>query len=58
MHFVRSLPKAKNTLTGTHDSFGTITVLDVLQGMLDHDREHLGELTQLVADFRTEIQHE
>jgi len=58
MHFVRSLPKAKNALTGTHDSFGTITVLDVLQGMLDHDREHLGELTQLIADFRTEIQHE
>ncbi len=58
VHFVRYLPKAKITLTGTHDSFGTITVLDVLQGMLDHDREHLGELTQLVADFRTEIQHE
>ncbi|HAL61399.1 MAG TPA: hypothetical protein DCP08_03220 [Chloroflexi bacterium] len=55
--FVRSLPQEKITLTGTHDTFGTITVLDVLQGMLDHDREHLGELTQLVADCRTEVQH-
>ena len=58
VHFVRSLPKAKTVLTGTHDTFGTITVLDVLQGMLDHDRGHLGELTQLVADSRTGIQHE
>ena len=57
MHFVRFLPKAKIALTGTHDTFGTITVLDVLQGMLDHDREHLGELTQLVADCQTEIPH-
>lgn len=57
IRFVRSLPKAKIALTGTHDTFGTITVLDVLQGMLDHDREHLGELTQLVADCRTEIPH-
>ena len=58
IHFVRSLPKVKITLTGTHDCFGTITVFDVVQEMLDHDREHLGELTQLVADCRTEIRHE
>ena len=58
IHFVRSLLKAKIILTGTHDCFGTITVLNVVQGMLDHDREHLGELTQLVADYRTEIRHE
>jgi len=58
IHFVRSLPKAKIALTGTHDTFGTINVLHVLQGMLAHDREHLRELTQLVADYRTEIQHE
>jgi hypothetical protein len=42
--FVRMLPEEKLTLTGTHQTFGTITVLDVLQGMLDHDREHLEEL--------------
>lgn len=58
IHLVRSLPKAKMALAGTHDTFGTITVLDVLRGMLDHDREHLGELTQMVADCWTEIQHE
>ncbi|MFQ5343143.1 MAG: DinB family protein [Anaerolineae bacterium] len=54
IHFVRSLPRARIALTGTHDTFGTITVLDVLQGMVDHDREHLKELTRLVADCQTQ----
>ena len=47
--FVRALPEAKLTLTGTHQTFGTITVPDVLQGMLDHDREHLEELKGYAA---------
>lgn len=58
VHFVRSLPRPKIALAGTHDTFGTITVLDVLQGMLDHDKHHWGELTELVADCRAEIQQE
>ena len=44
IEFVRSLPEDKLILTGTHQTFGTITVLDVLQSMLDHDQEHLAEL--------------
>jgi hypothetical protein len=44
IEFVRSLPEDKLTLTGTHQTFGPITVLDVLQSMLDHDQEHLAEL--------------
>jgi hypothetical protein len=47
--FVRALPEDKLTLTGTHRTFGTITVLDVLQGMLDHDHEHLEELKGYTA---------
>lgn len=46
--FVRTLPEDKLTLTGTHQTFGPITVLDVLRGMLDHDREHLQELKPYV----------
>jgi hypothetical protein len=49
INFVRALPEDKLTLTGTHQTFGTITVLDVLQGMLDHDRKHLEELQQYAA---------
>jgi hypothetical protein len=44
--FVRALPEEKLALTGTHRTFGPITVLDVLQGMLAHDREHLEELKE------------
>lgn len=58
VQFVRSLPEGRTRLTGTHDTFGTITVLDVLQQMLDHDKHHWGDLTELVADCRAEIQQE
>jgi hypothetical protein len=51
IEFVRSLPEDKLTLTGTHQTFGTITVLDVLQSMLEHDREHLAELKHMAAAF-------
>lgn len=44
--FVRSLPEEKWLLTGTHATSGTITMLDVLRIMLDHDREHLAELDE------------
>jgi hypothetical protein len=46
IEFVRALPEDKLTLTGTHQTFGLITVLDVLQSMLDHDQEHLAELKE------------
>ena len=49
LDFVLALPEDKLNLTGTHKTFGVITVLDVLRGMLDHDREHLVELKGYVA---------
>ena len=49
LEFVRVLPETGLELTGTHATFGPITVLDVLQIMLTHDREHLAELQQMVV---------
>lgn len=49
---VRALPAEKYTLTGTHDSFGTITVLDVLGHMLDHDQEHLQHLKGVLQQYK------
>jgi hypothetical protein len=51
--FVRALPEEKWSLAGTHAAFGRITLLDVLQMMLDHDREHLQHLQQMVGEYRT-----
>jgi hypothetical protein len=48
LDFVRVLPVEALALTGTHETQGVITVLDVLQVMVDHDREHLQELTGMV----------
>jgi hypothetical protein len=48
--FVRALPEAIMGLTGTHRTFGQITVLDYLRIALEHDQEHLKDLdTMLVA---------
>jgi hypothetical protein len=49
LEFVQTLPETRLELTGTHATFGPITVLDVLQIMLNHDREHLVELQQMVV---------
>lgn len=49
---VRALSEEEWLLTGTHDSFGTITVGSVLQVMLNHDREHLEHLKQLIEGYR------
>ena len=49
--FVRALPEEKWSLTGTHATFGTITVLSVLQVMLNHDREHFQHLEELVEGY-------
>jgi hypothetical protein len=51
--FVRALPEDAWVLTGTHAAFGTITVLDVLQMMLDHDLEHLRYLEQAISRYGT-----
>ncbi len=47
---VRALPEEAWSLTGTHTTFGEITVLSVLQTMLRHDREHLQHLEQLMEE--------
>lgn len=52
--YVRALPEEKLSLTGTHATFGTITVSDVLQMMLDHDREHLESLEKVITEYRTQ----
>lgn len=47
--FVQALPEDKFALTGTHKTFGPITISDYLQVDLDHDREHLRDLEAMVA---------
>jgi hypothetical protein len=46
---VNNIPEHARSLTGTHAAFGTITVLDVLRMMLDHDQEHLQHLQQILT---------
>lgn len=54
IHFVRALPEEAFLLTGTHEKFGTMTVLDILQIMFDHDREHIEHLQTLLIQYKTE----
>lgn len=56
--FVRALPEEKWSLSGTHATFGTITVGSVLQGMLGHDREHLQHLEQLIEEYQALTPHD
>ena len=57
LDFVRALPVEALALTGTHETQGVITVLDVLQVMVDHDREHLQELTGMVNQLKGEAKN-
>jgi hypothetical protein len=57
LDFVRGLSLEALALTGTHETQGTITILDVLQVMVDHDREHLQELTGLVNILKGEAKN-
>ncbi len=50
--FFRTLPDDKLSLTGDHATFGAITVPDYLRIGLDHDREHLQELEQMLAEYK------
>jgi hypothetical protein len=47
--FVLALPPEALQRTGRHQTRGVMTILDVLQLMLEHDQEHLQELSQLVS---------
>lgn len=46
---LRTFPEAAWSFTGTHARFGTVGLTDVLRLMLDHDRQHIDRLEQLVA---------
>ncbi len=46
--FVRSLSSDRLSRTGSHRTFGETTVLDYLKVDLDHDREHLADLTEML----------
>lgn len=54
VHFVKILSDERLLLNGTHATFGEMTVLDLLQLMLDHDQEHLQELRESVNLYRQE----
>lgn len=56
INFIRALPEEKRSFTGTHATFGTITLLNVLQMMLEHDREHLTHLDQALSEYRASTQ--
>jgi hypothetical protein len=47
--FVRSLSQERLSRTGSHRTFGEITVLDYLNVDLDHDREHLADLKEMLG---------
>lgn len=53
--FVHALDGEQLLCTGTHETYGKITVPDVLQVMLDHDNEHLQSLRQLMIEYSTQI---
>ena len=48
IEFARSLSADRLSRTGQHRTFGQITVSDYLRIDLDHDREHLNDLTQMI----------
>jgi len=48
---VKGLPEGKLSLSGVHEAFGRITVLDVLKMMSDHDAEHLQELEHVLEKY-------
>lgn len=47
IEFARSLEPQQLEMSGSHEFFGTITVLDVLQLAHEHDLEHLSHLQEL-----------
>ena len=46
---VRSLSPERLSRTGSHRTFGEITVLDYVRIDLEHDREHLADLNKMLA---------
>jgi hypothetical protein len=48
---LHDLPESAWSLTGTHRSYGRITLMDVLQSMLEHDQEHLEGLKSILENY-------
>jgi len=55
--FVGNLAEESLMLSGTHDSFGKIIVLDVLKMMHDHDQEHIQHLESLITKYKAQVSH-
>ncbi len=49
---VRALPEDKLTRSGTHETFGVVTILDILREMYNHDQAHLQELAPMLEKYR------
>ena len=48
IEFVRALSPERLSRMGSHRTFGEITVLDYLKVDLEHDREHLVDLNEML----------
>jgi hypothetical protein len=51
IEFVRDLPAGERELTGTHETYGDISVDGYLRIALEHDRDHLGALERLAGEL-------
>jgi len=49
--FVRGLSRDERQRTGTHETYGQLTVDAYLRVALDHDRDHLGALERLAGEL-------
>ncbi|MCC9077248.1 DinB family protein [Litorilinea aerophila] len=52
--FVRQLSERQLRLTGVHEAIGPLTVLDLLQEILEQDQGHFRHLLQLIDDYYEE----
>lgn len=52
LDFVEGLTEAQLRLTGTHDTFGELTVSRYLEIALEHDRDHLRALEEAAGAAR------
>jgi hypothetical protein len=50
--FARSIAPDRLSRTGQHRTFGEITVADYLRIDLDHDREHVKDLKDVIERLR------
>jgi hypothetical protein len=51
VEFVRGLSPEQRRRTGTHETYGEITVDGYLRVALEHDRDHLGALERLAGEL-------